>query len=561
MATVHGGELIVRSLVRHGVQTVFGLTGGHVHPILDAILDHDIRLIDMRHESACVLAADAYARVAGEVGVAIVTAGPGVANAVGGMATAYHAGSPVVVLAGSAPIRQADMGAIQEADQVKLVETVAKWARRVHDVSRLPEYLEMAFRHARRGRPAPVLLDIPSDVLFDRVEDAPVERPAPPAADAPLPSPSAVQAAYEVLSAAARPVVIVGSGIRWSPGGAAAVQRLAAVSGIPVLGKGLGRGTVPEDLRLGYPYELARTALPEADAVLLLGTRLNFTLNFGHPPRFDERAKFVQVDVVPEEIGHNRWIDVPIVGDTGSAANELANAFERFVQPPRPKAWLDEALLPRHERLAGVGIERSTALHPMRIARAFEKLKPANAIVVGDGANILNWGRAAIRVHEPGSWLDHAPLGSMGTGVPFGLGARAASEDLARAQSAEPRQVWVMSGDGAFGFFPMELHSAARHRLPFVVALANDGGWGADRNTQQVNFGRNSAVDFGFGRYDELARSLDCWGTLVDQPDSLEVALRTAAQQPVPALVNILTDPEAGKERRADPLLEFQLER
>jgi thiamine pyrophosphate-dependent acetolactate synthase large subunit-like protein len=314
-------------------------------------------------------------------------------------------------------------------------------------------------------------------------------------------------------------------------------------------------------MRQGYAYEFARTAMPDVDVVLLLGARLNFGLNFGWAPRWSPSAKFIQVDVASEEIGRNRQIDVPIVGDAGLAAAELASLFEFAGGSPRSSAWLDEALVIRHDRLAAVGNAREGRLHPMRIARSMARAFDPNGILVGDGANFLNWVRATIRVQHPASWLDHAPLGSMGVGVPFGIGASAATQDIARRDGGTPRQVMVASGDGSFGFFPIELHTAARHGLPFTLVIANDGGWGADRNTQQVTFGRNSGVDFGFGRYDELARALDCWGTRVDRADYLDVALRSAAEQTCPAVLNVITDPAAGAERRADPMLEFQLER
>jgi acetolactate synthase-1/2/3 large subunit len=560
MTESHGGELVVDALARHGVRTVFGLTGGHVHPIMDAMLETDMRLIDMRHEAAVVHAADAYARVAGHPGVAIVTAGPGVANAVSGLATAYHACSPVVLLAGSAPVHRTDMGALQEADEVRMVSTVAKWARRVLDVRRLPEYLHSAFHAARSGRPGPALLVLPQDVLTSRSTPDPEvhERLL---LRGPAPDAHVVEKAAELLRAALRPLIIVGAGARWSPTGAAGLHRLAQATGIPVLGKGLGRGVVAEDYEVGFPYEVARTAVPEADVVALFGARLNYTLNFGLPPRFAPDVQFIQVDVSPEEIGRNRAVAVPIFGDSGATAGALADAFEHTPRTSGERGWFETNITRRLERLDSVGRTESGPIHPLQLARAIDRRLPADRIIVGDGANVLNWIRAVLRVSQPGGWLDHAPFGAMGVGIPFGIGARAASEELARAAGTTPRSVAVFTGDGAFGFYPIELATAARHHLPFLTLVANDGGWGADRDTQITRFGRNTGVDFGTGRYDEMAGALDCWGASAATPAELEAALDVALQQPTPAVVNAIIDPSASQERRRDPLLEFQLER
>lgn len=557
---VHGGEIVVRSLVGLGVRTVFGLTGGHIHPILDSLLDHDIRLIDMRHEAALVHAADAYARVSGGVGVALVTAGPGVANAVAGLATAFEACSPVVVIAGDVNSREVDRGALQESDELRLVAPVTKWARRVGSVDRLPEYLERAFHFATTGRPGPTFLTVASDVLGDHHSSdlAPAKtHPLGP----PHPAPGALDAAFSVLSRAQRPLMIVGSGARWSPDAVDSLAGLAAVSGIPALGKNFGRGVVPEDMELGIPYDYARVAIPDADAIALFGTRLNWMLGFGRSPRFNDCVRLIQFDVHPEEIGRNRNVEVPVVGDVAAAAQGLSERFRLRGATPKDRTWLKAILQKREEALASVSPAATGSLHPLEIAGAMAAILPEEAIVVGDGANVLNWGKAVLRVHRPGSWLEHAPFGAMGVGIPFAIGARSASEDMARGTGAAPRPVFALSGDGAFGFFPMELQTAVRHRLPFVMVVANDGGWGADRNTQLVRFGRNAGVDFGDVRHDQLACALGAWGVRVSDRAALADVLAEAVASNRPAVVDAVTDPGAGAERRSNPMLEFVLER
>lgn len=556
---VHGGELAVRSLAAHGVRTVFGLTGGHIHPILDSLLDQEIRFIDMRHEAALVHAADAYARVSGQVGVAVITAGPGVANAVAGLATAYESCSPIVVIAGDVSTQEVDRGALQESNELQMVAPVTKWARRVHDVQRLPEYLARAFASARSGRPGPTFLNVASDVLGTE-SSAEIGPPATPATP-PYPAPAALDEAFALLSGAERPLIVAGSGARWSPGATDALTELARASGIAVLGKNFGRGVLSEDMELGFPYDYARIAVPEADAVAVFGSRLNWMLGFGRAPRFGPATRVIQVDVQAEELGRNRHIDVPVVGDVAATARELAERFKASPGAPKDRTWLATILRGREEAMADVDTPASGTLHPLEIARAIAEALPSDAIVIGDGANVLNWGKAVLRVHRPGSWLEHAPFGAMGIGVPFAIGARAASEDMARLDGSPPRPVYGLSGDGAFGFFPMELQTAARHHLPFVMVVANDGGWGADRNTQLVRFGRNAGVDLGDVRHDELARALGCWGGRVTSSDALAGALVDGLASRQPAVVDAITDPRAGAERRAKPMLEFVLER
>ena len=478
------------------------------------MIDAPIRLIDLRHEAAVVHAADAYARVSGRPGVALVTAGPGVANAIAGLATAFEAGSPLVLIAGSAPLALVDRGALQEADEVALARPVTKWTRRVHQTERLAEYVDMAFEQASTGRPGPVLIVVPQDILASSTAVEVLSSPPSPAS-VPHPAPGAVEAATEILSGAERPVIVAGAGARWSLGASAALRELAESTGIPVLGKGLGRGVVPEDMDLGMPYAVARVALPAADAVLVVGARLNWTLHYGQAPRWSATTRLVHVDVNAAELGRNRPADVAIAADAGATVRAIsADAATRGYRP-RNRAWLAQFLLQRTERLERVVLPDDGPVHPLQLAQAFGRAAGDDPILVGDGANILNWGRAVLRVRRPGSWIEHAPFGAMGVGIPFAIGARAASEDVGRATGMAPRRVFLLSGDGAFGFFPMELSSAARHRLPFLAAVANDCGWGADRNTQLVRFGRNHGVDLGEVHYDEMARALGCAGIRV----------------------------------------------
>lgn len=551
-----GAGALAEALQRQGVQTVFGICG-HLDLFFGGLEDLGIRLVGMRHEAAVVHAADGYARTRRQTGVCVVTAGPGSTNAVGGIGAAWEACTPLVVIAGRNALNLQEMSALQELDASGLVRPLVKWSAVVHDASRLPEYVDRAFRIAREGRPGPVLLEVPSDLMF--VPRDP-EREAPWLG--PVTQPTAPHAAPAVLddlaarfTAARQPLIIAGSGAAWS-GAGPVLQRLAAL-GIPVMGKSQGRGLVAEDLEQGFPWSLAQIAAPRADLVLLAGTRINATLSYGNQHRFDWDATLVQIDLDPAELGRNRPVDVPILADVRATLEGLADRLEaagtRF-----SSAWVRPELEARLAALAREGQHTSGLVHPIQAGRALADRLPEDAVLVGDGAACLNWFNATLKLGPGQTWMDHSPFGQMGIGVPFAIGAAAAEQDRQKAGEGDARPVVLVSGDGSFGFYLAELATASWEHLPFLAVIANDGAWGANRVNQKRNLGRNYGTHLSPTRYDRAAVALECEGIHVDEPGGLDDALdrgmaALAAGRTV--VIDVACDPEVPERLRDEPLV------
>ncbi len=310
----------------------------------------------------------------------------------------------------------------------------------------------------------------------------------------------------------------------------------------------------------GFPWPVAEPVASQADVVLVLGTRFNRGIGYGAPPVFDENVRFIQADIDGSKIGRNRPIAVPIVGDAALAAEALANALAKRGFNYGGAKWINEALEDRLARVDEFGHEETGQLHPLRMARELQSRMPDNAIVIGDGANCVNWYKAIMKIGDGGAYFDHEPLGCMGVGTPLAIGAVAAEQDAAKAGLRDQRPVFLATGDGAFGFYAIELATASRHGLPFFAMVANDGGWGANRNSQRRSIGRNVGVELDQNRYDLLAESLNCHGELAESPPEVGPAMDRALKAVAsgkPALVNILVDPESGSERGSDKRLQY----
>jgi acetolactate synthase-1/2/3 large subunit len=531
MMAVTGGELVGQALKRLGVDTFFFLMGAPMLGAEKASIDLGIRGIDVRHEQAAAMMAHAYARLRNTPGVCMACSGPGALNLGTGLANALVDCSPVLALGGSSPVKEYGTGAFQEFDQLASLRPVTKWAERVYETKRIPEMIATAFRTAISGKPGPVYLDLPGDVLFASVEESEVVWPEPlrerprPAAD-----PVQIRQAIEMLGAAERPVIISGSGILWSDA-SRAMAEWVETSGIPFYTTPQGRGVVPEDHRLAFPNARS-TALREADLVLVLGTRLNYVFAQGKPPRFSKTAKLIRIDIDPGELAATPQVSLGICADVRVALEQLTAAAGNL-GGDRYAAWT--------RRLAGANEEKAPAaeaalatdqmpIHPLRLCKEIRDFLPRDAVLCVDGQEILNYGRQTIPTHVPGHRLNSGPFGIMGVGLPFGLGAKAAKPD---------KMVLVLHGDGSFGLNGLELDTAARHNLPVITVISLNGGWTADPKRDKP--GR----ELGYTRYDEMAKALGCHGEYVERPEDIRPALERAAKAVAegrPALVNVVTD-------------------
>jgi thiamine pyrophosphate-dependent acetolactate synthase large subunit-like protein len=530
MAKVNGNDLVAQALADEGVETVFYLTGGPMVDVAARCIER-FRSVDVRHEQAAAMAAHAYSRVSGKPGVCFAASGPGATNLITGVGNAFLDAVPVVALGGASAVAQTGMGAFQEMDQVGMFKPITKWSERVIDTRRIPEIINKAFRVATSGQPGPVYVDLPGDVLYRRIDDSEVLFPkrahVTPRVSA---DPALIKQAIALLKQAQRPIVLSGTGVFWS-GAMAALKEFVETTGIPFYTTPQGRGVIAEDHALSF-LGARNQAWKEADVALVVGTRLNFIIGFGLPPRWAENVKIIQVDISDEEIGRNRPVDIGIVGDAKVVLRQLLDEAGDTFRGRKELPWIET--LRGYDKRA---LEKSQAflnsdampIHPLRLCKEVRDFMDRDAIIVVDGHEILNFARQSIPTHVPGHRVNAGPNGCMGVAVPFGLGAKVAKPDT---------QVIVLSGDGSFGMNGMEIDTMVRHKIPALVVISNNGGWAGVG-------GMDAGRDLGFSRYDKMAEVFGGHGEFVEKPQDIRPALERAAASGKPAVVNVVTDPKA----------------
>ena len=545
-AHVHGGRLVADHLADEGVDALFTLTGGHISPIFDGCKDRGIRVIDVRHEQAAAHAADAYGRLTFRPGVAAVTAGPGVTDAITGVTNAFYANAPMVLLGGRNPLALEGMGALQDAPQLELLRPVTKRVDTALETRRIREVLDASFRAALAPRMGPSYVDLPMDVLMTPVDpDHVVAAGGQRATVPPGPDPDAVAATAGLLAEAERPVVLCGSGTYWSRAWEE-LDALARTAQLPVFVNGMARGILPSD----HPNLLGlsrKQALRQADLVLALGIDFDFRVGYGRPPAYRDDVEVVHVDPQPDRIGHNRPLAHGIVSDVAGFLRALLTHDDRLGRST-PTAWLEELTAEeqrrRADRDAASGSDASP-VHPLRFAAEVARWADRDAIVIGDGGDIVAHTAGQVRVDHPGHWMDPGPFGCLGVGAPFALAARHVHPD---------KQVLVVYGDGSFGFNGFEFESAARQGLPFVGIIGNDGAWGEMKAFHERVYGTEGMVAQDLGQdvaYEDVAVALGGHGERVERPEEIGPALDRAAASGVPALVNVLLDRSFRRESAA----------
>ncbi len=526
MSKMDGGQLVVRALRKEGVKYIFSLSGGHIAPIYNASLDEGIKIIDTRHEQAAAHMAEGWSLVTGEMGVCAVTAGPGLTDAVTAIANAQQSNTPLLVLGGRSALSENDTGALQDIDQIALMKPITKWARICHQTHRIPEYVATAYRHALGGRPGPVYLEIPMDILYAKVEGA----------DAPFPenyrTTCRPNGSPEALAAAA--AALAGSGCLWA-GAGDALKAFAERVGVPVITRTSGRGVLPDSHALAISGSMLHTMSPMtmADTILALGTRFNFMLAYGK--FFQPPMKVVQVDIEPTELGFNRGPDVGVWGDIRLVLEELVNRVPE--NPDRP--WAREAT-----QMVEVAIkaERATLdldavpIHPRRLVEDVRDVVGGEAVFVCDGGDSMLWGSEAFPAERPSAVISTGPLGCLGVGLPFALAAKLAEPD---------RHVVLLSGDGSFGLNGMEIDTAVRHDLPVICVICNDQAWGMVKHGQEMLFGpdRTCGTELGVVRYDLMAQGLGGYGEFVERPEEIRPAVERSLTYGKVSCINVMVDP------------------
>ncbi len=537
MGMIHGGWLIARILKREGVEVVFTLSGGHIAAIYDGCLREGIRVVDTRHEQAAVHAAEGWAKSTRKPGVALLTAGPGVTDGITGVANAYLANSPILVIGGAAPLSLWDRGALQEMNQIDLLRPITKWARTVHETSRLGEYTAMAFRQMLSDKPGPAFLEVPMDVLNNFADTDTLFDPGEPASyraqGRTAPDPELVVRAAALLEKAQRPVIMAGTAVWWCDA-AEPLRQLAERIQAPVFLNGAGRGCLPPTHHLFFTVS-RRKALEGSDTILAIGTRMDFRLNYGQPPLIPAEARLIWFDLVGEDVGVNRGAAVGLVGDVGLSMQQVTQAARQH----DGGEWLEYIRAQeRHARERDAALMNSdeVPIHPMRFCREIRDFIDEDTTVVGDGGDIVSYGGRVINVYKPGYWLDPGPMGCLGTGTGFAMAAQ-----LARPA----KKVLILHGDGAFGLNGMEFESMVRQKLPIVSIIGNDGAWGQIKHPQRAMLGHATAAELTPGiRYDKMVEALGGYGELVVRPEEIRPALERAFASGLPACVNVLIDPE-----------------
>ena len=526
----HGGTLAVAVARRYGVTAMFTLSGGHVFPLYDAAVKADppLRLVDVRHEQTAVFAAEATARLTRAPGLAVVTAGPGVTNSVSAVTTAWFNGAPLVLLGGRAPDYLWGKGALQEMDHVPLLAPVTKRAWTEHDTRAVAASADEAFRLALTPHRGPVFCDFPLETIYGQAEaelpDGRMPEPAGPDADD-------VARIAALLGSARRPVLVLGSDV-WLGGADEAARVAAETLRLPVITNGQARGVLPR----GHELLVTRArsvAFAEADLVIVAGVPLDFRLRYGSFGPKEAPARVVHVADTPEGIASHCAL-------AASAAGDLAAFFTLLAESARPAA--DPGWLEKLRDAAGASVAADAPLlasdaspvHPMRVYGELLKTLDDDAVVIGDGGDFVSFAGRLVEPALPGRWLDPGPFGCLGTGLGYAIGAR-----LAHPSS----QVVLLLGDGAAGLSLMDADTLARHNLPVVIIVGNNGAWGLEKGPMRAVYGYDVAADLRPGtRYDEVVRALGGAGEMVTSPAGIAPALRRAFASGVPYLVNVVTD-------------------
>jgi acetolactate synthase-1/2/3 large subunit len=546
MDKIIGGQLAAEALIERDVNFIFTLSGGHITPIYQFLENSSITLFDTRHEQAAVFMAEAWARMNRKPAVVMVTAGPGFTNALSGIASARLSNAPIILIAGCVGLESVEKLDLQDMSQLPVIEPMVKKAFVCHIPERIPEFIDMAFRTAMSGRPGPVYLELPCDVLNATIDPSKVRRMHTMITSKPVDREN-TRKVVDLLKAAKNPIVIGGSGIWYSDAGKEFIE-FVEKTGIPAFTAGAGRGVIPDTHPLCFESSLAirpgaaMLALMSSDLVLFIGGRISLFYIFGDI--FPPNAKFIQVDIAPDEIGRNRTVDLGIISDAKAFLAELNGILDE-------KAF-GATLLKQYEPWVEVvrnadrdGKRDAKAMwecdtmpvHPMRLAKEVNDfMDREDDIVVADGGDTSTWMGMTRTIRRGGTYLDYGLYGCLAVGIPYGNAAKLNHPD---------RRVLVIMGDGSVGFNFMEFHTAIRKKLPIVVVIGNDQAWGMIMHSQQLRLGHNipNGTELGWVDYHKMVEVMGGFGICVEKPEDIRPALEAAFASGKTACVNVKVDP------------------
>jgi len=536
----HAGVAAAEALRRHGVEVLFTLSGGHIFPLYDGLVPRQVRLLDTRHEQTAAFAAEGWSKLTRRLGVAAVTAGPGVTNAVSTMANAAQSGTPMLVIGGRAPQLRWGAGSLQEMDHLPIVSSITRLAVTAQSGEGLAGDVERAILAALTPHRGPAFIDVPLDVFASPAEVPSGDVRSVP--ERPAPDPDAVAAVARLLLESSRPVLMAGADAYWDRA-ESSLLHLATELSLPVFCNGLGRGTIPADD--AHAFSRARSAaLRDADLVVAVGTPLDFRLRFGD----FGAARVVHIADSPEQVAKHVQLAAGVSGDLSVVLDAIAEAASRLDgRRTAHGEWLEslravESRL-REEEHADLH-SQAAPIKPSRIYGELLRRLDRDAVVIGDGGDFVSYAGRYVDTFTPGCFLDPGPYGCLGTGAGYAIAARLAHPT---------RQVVLLLGDGAAGFSLMDFDTMVRHRLPVVAICGNNGIWGLEKHPMRAFFGYDVVADLDQGtRYDEVVRALGGHGETVSDPAQIGPALDRAFAAGVPALVNVLTDPADAYPRSAN---------
>ncbi|MGS2641764.1 thiamine pyrophosphate-binding protein [Streptosporangium sp. LJ11] len=540
--TISGGHLVAKALKAEGIDVIFTLCGGHIIDIYDGCVDEGIEVIDVRHEQVAAHAADGYARITGKPGCAVVTAGPGTTDAVTGVANAFRAESPMLLIGGQGALSQHKMGSLQDLPHVDMMTPITKFAATVPSTERVADIVSMAFRECYHGAPGPSFLEIPRDVLDASV---PLSKARIPEAGRYRASvrqagdPEAVERLADLLAHAEKPCVLLGSQVWTTRGTDDAINFVRALN-IPAYMNGSARGTLPP----GDPHHFQlsrRYAFTNADLIIIVGTPFDFRMGYGK--RLSPSATVVQIDLDYRTVGKNRDVDLGIVGDAGLILAAATQAASGRVEngATRRKEWLEELRAVEtaaYEKRLPRQLSGAQPIDPYRLVHEINEFMTEDTIYIGDGGDIVTFSGQVVQPKSPGHWMDPGPLGTLGVGVAFAMAAKYARPD---------KEVLCLFGDGAFSLTGWDFETMVRFDLPFIGVIGNNSSMNQIRYGQAAKYGENRGRvgnTLGDVRYDEFARMLGGHGEEVRDPADIRPALERARESGKPALINVWVDPD-----------------
>ena len=537
MSKLTGGFLIAQTLSNCGVKCIFTISSGSLIGLYDACDELGINIIHTRHEAAAAFMADAWSRVTRQLGVCAVTLGPGATNTITGLMSADLAASPMLVIAAQASTNKLDMGYCQSYNVMPLMNSVSKYSRTILSVERIPEYFLSAYRQSMSGRPGPVFLEVPFDIMYGKVEKDKTKVPKKKNIKNNFrsrPDSDLISEASFLLNKSEKPIIIAGSGVWWS-GAHKELKKLVENSQIPFFLARMARGAIPEShpLFFGVGYignnYVLEYALKNCDAILMIGHRWDYDLNYGLPPLVSSKIKTIQIDIEAEEIGRNRPVEVGIVSDALCAIKDLQGKISR----KKDSNWLLDLskIKKKIKNQQNVFFKSDDIpMHPLRFLKGVKDGIPKDTIVVTGHGEIDFWADPFLTVSSPGHYLRAGQSGTMGAEIPYGVAAKIANPE---------KNVLVVVGDGAFGYHGFELDTAERYNAPIVIVIGNDNAWGEIRQQQIERGHKLIATELKDRRYEKLAEMLGGYGEYVTDPNDISKVLKKAFKSNKPVVVNV----------------------